>query len=141
MAKQTIFVVDDEPLIARLARVNLEHGGFHVETAHDGVEALEALQSGKVKPDLMLLDIMLPYMDGFELLARLKAMPEFSSIPVIVMTARAHDKDVVMGQSIGAERYLTKPINPAELLKAVRAVLEERQPPAALPQEDSTQNK
>jgi len=137
MAKQTIFVVDDEPLIARLARVNLEHGGFHVETAHDGVEALEALQSGKVKPDLMLLDIMLPYMDGFELLARLKALPEFCSIPVIVMTARAHDKDVVMGQSIGAERYLTKPINPAELLKAVRSVLEERQTAAALPQEES----
>jgi DNA-binding response OmpR family regulator len=129
MAKQIIFVVDDEPLIARLARVNLEHAGFQVETAHDGVEALEALESGKVKPDLMLLDIMLPYMDGFELLGRLKASPELSYIPVIVMTARAHDKDVVMGQSIGAERYLTKPINPAELLKAVRAVLEENDAP------------
>jgi DNA-binding response OmpR family regulator len=127
MAKQTIFVVDDEPLITRLAQVNLEHGGYQVQIAHDGVAALEALQTGQVQPDLILLDIMLPYLDGFELLNRLKGFPELAAIPVVVMTARAHDKDVVMGHSIGAERYLTKPINPAELLKTVKEVLAERQ--------------
>jgi CheY-like chemotaxis protein len=127
MANETIFVVDDEPLNTRLIQVNLQIKGYKIEIAHDGVEALEALESGRVKPDLMLLDLTMPYMDGFELLSRVKANPELSAIPVVILSARAHDKDVVMGHSIGAERYLTKPINPAELVKTVLEVLQAQQ--------------
>jgi len=126
MANETVFVVDDEPLNTRLIQVNLQVKGYKIEIAHDGVEALEALESGRVKPDLMLLDLTMPYMDGFELLNRIKANSELSAIPVVILSARAHDKDVVIGHAIGAERYLTKPINPTELVKTVRDVLDER---------------
>jgi two-component system alkaline phosphatase synthesis response regulator PhoP len=124
MANETIFVVDDEPLNTRLIQVNLQVKGYRIEIAHDGVEALEALESGRVKPDLILLDLTMPYMDGFELLNRIKGKTELEAIPVVILSARAHDKDVVIGHSIGAERYLTKPINPAELVTTVREVLD-----------------
>jgi CheY-like chemotaxis protein len=127
MANETIFVVDDEPLNTRLIQVNLEVKGYRIEIAHDGIEALEALESGRVTPNLILLDLTMPYMDGFELLNRIKGNPELASIPVVILSARAHDKDVVIGHSIGAERYLTKPINPADLVKTVREVLDERE--------------
>ncbi len=127
MANETIFIVEDEPLISRLVQVNLEHAGYEVNIAADGVEAYETLQTGRVKPDLILLDITLPYMDGFELLSRLKGYPTLANIPVIIMTARAHDKDIQIAHGIGAARYLTKPLNPAELIKTVGAVLSESQ--------------
>ena len=123
MAKQTIYVVDDEPLITRLAQINLERAGYAVEMAHDGVQALEALQQKQVTPDLILLDVMMPYMDGFELLKQLQADEELKRIPVIFLTARSRDDDMIMGQHLGAEKYLTKPINPTELLGFVESAL------------------
>src|SRR5438105_4494606 len=108
MAKPTVFIVEDEPLIARLAQVNLEHAGYEVQCVHDGVAAWEALESGSVCPDLILTDLTLPYMDGFELLRRLKAQPELARIPVVIMTARALDANIVMADELGAARYMNK---------------------------------
>lgn len=123
MSQQLIYVVDDEPLISRLAQVNLERAGYKVQTALDGMEALQALQSGKVQPDLILLDVMMPFMDGFELLEQLRADFQLQSIPVVVMTARSRDEDMLVGKELGARQYLTKPINPTELISTVNEIL------------------
>ncbi len=135
MANETIYVVDDEPLITRLAQINLERMGYTIKIAHDGAEALDALQKGEVKPDLILLDIMMPYMDGFELLEKLRFDDNLRSIPVIVMTARALDSDIIEGHKFGAQQYLTKPINPTELTTVVAEVLRqaEEAPPMEMP--------
>ena len=126
MAKQMIYVVDDEPLITRLAQINLERAGYTVQMAHDGVQALAALQQKQVQPDLILLDVMMPYMDGFELLTKIQADEELKEIPVIFMTARSRDDDMIAGQHLGAVQYLTKPINPSELLGFVEAALNKK---------------
>jgi DNA-binding response OmpR family regulator len=123
MRKSKVFIVEDEPLIARLAQVNLEHAGYQVESVHDGMAAWEALESGSVRPDLILTDITLPYMDGFELLRRLKATPDLASIPVVIMTARALDAHIAMATELGADRYMNKPINPTELVETIGSVL------------------
>ncbi len=123
MSQQLIYVVDDEPLISRLAQVNLERAGYKVQTALDGLEALQALQSGAVQPDLILLDVMMPFMDGFELLEQLRADFQLQSIPVVVMTARSRDEDMLVGKELGARQYLTKPINPTELISTVNEIL------------------
>jgi CheY-like chemotaxis protein len=126
MAKATVFIVEDERLIARLAQVNLEHAGYHVESAQDGLAAWETLDSGGALPDLILTDINLPYMDGFELLRRLKTRPELAAIPVVIMTARALDEHREMANELGAVRYLNKPINPTQLIETVAEVMGQR---------------
>ena len=123
MSQQIIYVVDDEPLISRLAQVNLERAGYKVLTALDGMEALQSLQSGQVQPDLILLDVMMPFMDGFELMDKLKVDFQLQSIPIVVMTARSRDEDILMGKELGALQYLTKPINPTELISTVNGIL------------------
>ena len=109
MAK-TILVVDDERHIVRLVEVNLERAGYEVTTAYDGVEALEAVQA-KV-PDMIILDVMMPRMDGFETLKKLRADDKSKEIPVIMLTAKAQDADIFKGWSSGVDSYLTKPFNP-----------------------------
>lgn len=130
MAKQVVFVVDDEPLITRLAQINLERAGYVVQMAHNGVDALEALKTKQVEPDLILMDVMMPYMDGFELTHNLQADAELSKIPIIIMTARSRDEDILMGQELGAKRYLTKPIKPTDLVDLVKQVLNQDAAPA-----------
>ena len=125
MRKQVIYVVDDEPLISRLAQINLERAGYAVQTAHNGIEALEALRSKQVQPDLILMDIMMPYMDGFELTHNLQNDAELSKIPIIIMTARSRDEDILMGHELGATRYLLKPITPTDLVEMVGQVLQQ----------------
>lgn len=124
MAQPLIYIVDDEPSIARLVQINLERAGYAVKTALDGLEALQALQSGQVQPDLLLLDVMMPFMDGFELLRRLQWDVQFNRIPIVMMTARSRDEDLLLADNLGAKTYLVKPINPAELLQVVKEVLE-----------------
>lgn len=128
-----IFVVDDEPAIARIVEVNLVHAGYEVRTARDGIEALTRLQSEPTWPDLLLLDVTMPYMDGFELLAHLKADPKLASIPAIMVTARNKDSDIIEGHSRGALYYLTKPIMVDELLQIVKLTLD-ASPPASNPE-------
>lgn len=115
-----ILVVDDERHIVRLIQVNLERQGYHVVTAHDGKEALEKVTAET--PDLVVLDVMMPYMDGFEVLRNLRREPETRELPVIMLTAKAQDRDVFTGYQAGADMYLTKPFNPQELITFVKRI-------------------
>ncbi|MFN7172410.1 MAG: response regulator transcription factor [Fimbriimonadaceae bacterium] len=115
-----ILVCDDERHIVRLIQVNLEKNGYQVVTAFDGKEGLEKVKSEK--PDLCVLDVMMPYMDGFEVLKNLRRDPETEALPVIMLTAKAQDKDVFEGYHYGADMYLTKPFNPIELVSFVKRI-------------------
>lgn len=117
-----ILAVDDEKHIVRLIQVNLERAGYQVVTAFDGVEALKKVQ--EENPDLVVLDVMMPQMDGFETLKNLKANPQTRNIPVIMLTAKAQDADVFRGWQSGVDCYLTKPFNPLELLTFVKRIFE-----------------
>lgn len=117
-----ILAVDDEPNIVRLIQVNLERHGYQVETANNGVQALEKIRANK--PDLVVSDVMMPEMDGFELLSTIKRDPALEDLPIIMLTAKTQDKNVMEGYSRGADMYLTKPFNPAELLAFVKRILQ-----------------
>jgi two-component system alkaline phosphatase synthesis response regulator PhoP/two-component system response regulator VicR len=115
-----ILVCDDERHIVRLIQVNLERQGWNVVTAYDGKEGLEKVSSEK--PDLLVLDVMMPYMDGFEVLKSIRKDPSTEKLPVIMLTAKAQDKDVFEGYHYGADMYLTKPFNPRELVTFVKRI-------------------
>lgn len=115
-----ILAVDDERHIVRLVQVNLERQGYEVVTAFDGKEALEKI--GTENPDLVVLDVMMPYMDGFEVLQTIRKNPETRELPVIMLTAKAQDADVFRGWQQGVDCYLTKPFNPMELITFVRRI-------------------
>src|ERR1041384_518089 len=117
-----ILAVDDERHIVRLVEVNRARAGYQVVTAFDGREALTKVESEK--PDLVVLDVMMPYMDGFEVLRNLKANPVTAEIPVIMLTAKAQDADVFRGWQSGVDCYLTKPFNPMELLTFVKRIFD-----------------
>ncbi len=116
-----ILAVDDEPNIVRLIQVNLERHGYQVETANNGAQALAKIKANR--PDLLVSDVMMPEMDGFELLANVRRDPSLMDLPVIMLTAKAQDKDVLEGYKTGADMYLTKPFNPQELLAFVKRIL------------------
>lgn len=116
-----IVLAEDEPQIARLIEFKLKKEGYSVTWKENGEEALKAIKADK--PDLILLDIMMPVMDGYEVLRRLKEDENLKSIPVVMLTARAQEKDVVKGIDMGAEDYITKPFHPAELLARVKRIL------------------
>ncbi len=113
-----ILVVDDEERMARFIRLNLEHDGFQVVEAYRGMTAIQTLRDAM--PDLVLLDVMMPDLDGFEVL---KLIREVSSVPVIMLTAKGEEDDRVHGLELGADDYITKPFSPRELVSRVRAVL------------------
>jgi len=113
-----ILVVDDEPQIIKLVTMNLELEGFHVIGAKDGYEALTKLT--KELPDMVILDVMMPDMDGFE---TLKSIRELSSVPVIFLSVRGQEFDRVHGLDLGADDYITKPFSPRELVSRIKAVL------------------
>lgn len=115
---RVILVVDDEERMARFIRLNLEHDGFQVVEAYRGLEAVQKLRD--VMPDVIILDVMLPDMDGFEVL---KLIREISQVPVIMLTAKGEEDDRVRGLELGADDYVTKPFSPRELVSRVRAVL------------------
>ena len=115
-----ILAVDDERHIVRLVQVNLERAGYEVVTAFDGKDALEKVASEQ--PDLVVLDVMMPYMDGFEVLQNLRKNPNTRDLPVIMLTAKAQDADVFRGWQSGVDCYLTKPFNPMELISFVKRI-------------------
>ena len=115
---RTILVVDDERNIVELARMYLRNEGFEIEAAYNGREALEKARA--LHPSLVLLDIMMPEVDGIEVMRTLR---KESDIPVVMLTARADDVDKVVGLELGADDYITKPFNPRELVARVKAVL------------------
>ncbi len=123
-----ILVVDDEPDILNLLDYNLKKAGFKVLSAKDGPEAIDTARLRK--PDLILLDIMLPDMEGTEVLKRLKTYEATRHIPVIMLTAKGEEVDKIVGFELGAEDYITKPFSPRELILRVRAVLKRASEPA-----------
>ncbi len=119
-----ILAVDDEKHIVRLVQINLQKEGYDVVTASNGREALEQVE--REKPDLVIMDVMMPEMGGFEALQEMKANEATSTIPVIMLTAKAQDADVFEGWKSGADLYLTKPFNPQELLTFVKRILQDK---------------
>lgn len=121
MAKQKILAVDDERHILELISYNLQGAGYQVETAETGEQALEMARD--TAPDLILLDVMLPDIDGLQVCTRLKREPETASIPVIMLTARGDEIDKVLGLEMGADDYVVKPFGVRELVARVKALL------------------
>jgi two-component system phosphate regulon response regulator PhoB len=121
MARERILVVDDEHDILELIRFNLERGGYTVFTVDTGEAALA--QTSRVDPDLLVLDLMLPGLDGVEVCRRLKKSEDTRSIPILMLTAKAEDSDIVTGLEVGADDYVTKPFSPKVLVARVRAIL------------------
>ncbi len=119
MSSELILLVDDEPSIVQLARLYLERENFRVEAVGDGEAALEAVR--RSKPDLVVLDVMLPRLDGLEVCRRLRM--ENNQVAIIMLTARDEDIDKILGLELGADDYLTKPFNPRELLARIKAIL------------------
>ena len=120
---QTILVVDDDKDILDLLKYNLRKEGFGVLTAGDGDAALE--QAAKM-PDLVILDVMMPGMNGWEVVRRMKAAPKTSAIPVVFLTAKGAETDEVLGLELGADDYIVKPISIPKLLARVRSVFRKR---------------
>lgn len=121
MMKYKIMVVDDEAYIVELVKFNLEKEGYQVVVASDGLGALEMVQVER--PDLILLDIMLPNMDGLEVCRTLKQNPMLYSIPIIMLTAKGEEIDTVLGLEMGADDYVKKPFSPREMVARVKARL------------------
>lgn len=117
-----ILTVDDEPLYIQLLQVNLKAEGYDVVTAADGEEALEKVSS--IRPDLVILDVMMPKLDGFTTCERIR---QFSQVPIIMLTARGEEQDRVKGLNVGADDYVVKPFSAGELIARVRAVLRRAQ--------------
>jgi DNA-binding response OmpR family regulator len=120
----TILVADDEEDLRELVTYRLSRSGYNVIGAEDGQAAFEL--AAERTPDLMVLDVMMPKLDGYELTRRLRAEAALSSIPVILLTARSQESDIDRGFEVGADDYLKKPFNPDELVARVRAVLGRR---------------
>jgi DNA-binding response OmpR family regulator len=118
-----ILVVDDEERMVRFIRLNLEHDGFQVMEAFKGAQAIQKVRD--TIPDLILLDVMLPDLDGFEVL---KMLREINTVPVIMLTAKAEEDDRIKGLELGADDYITKPFSPRELTSRVKAVLRRVEP-------------
>jgi two-component system phosphate regulon response regulator PhoB len=121
MAHERVLVVDDEEEILELLRYNLEKQGYRVQCAASGEEAVRMARAEL--PDLIVLDLMLPGMDGMEVSRRLKRDPLTQAVPIIMLTAKGEESDVVSGLELGAEDYVTKPFSPRVLVARVRAVL------------------
>ncbi|MEZ0394883.1 MAG: response regulator transcription factor [Anaerolineales bacterium] len=119
MSAELILLVDDEPSIISLARLYLERENFRVEAVGDGEAALQAVR--RLAPALVVLDVMLPKLDGFEVCRRLRA--EANPVAILMLTARDEDIDKILGLELGADDYLTKPFNPRELVARVKAIL------------------
>jgi two-component system phosphate regulon response regulator PhoB len=126
LSRSKILVVDDDPDILSLVRYNLEREGFSVLTAANGQDALQLVQSQP--PQAIILDLMLPEVDGLEVFRQVKRDPTLSDIPVIMLTAKGEEVDRVVGFELGADDYLTKPFSPRELVLRLKAILKRSTP-------------
>jgi two-component system alkaline phosphatase synthesis response regulator PhoP len=118
---KTILVVDDEEDVLELVKYNLEKNGYRVTTASTGEEAINKARS--ILPNLVLLDLMLPGIDGLEVCKQLKSNPKTEHVPVIMLTAKGEESDVVVGLEVGADDYITKPFSPKVLIARIRRIL------------------
>ena len=119
----SVLIVDDEPLTQDMLRLMLEPAGFRVTSAEHGVEALEKIQESK--PDIVLLDVMMPHMDGITVCKKLRSDPKTAALPVIMLSGKTHLNAVEEGLDAGANRYLSKPMSRADLIKNLKEVLGE----------------
>ena len=118
-----VLVVDDEPDVLLLCRVNLEFEGYEVIEASDGIEAMEQVRAHR--PDIVLLDVMMPRMDGWQVLDEIKGDADLQQIPVVMLTAKVQDQDQARGWASGAAEYITKPFSPLSLSRVLETVLEQ----------------
>lgn len=121
MAKEKILIVEDEVDIAEMISYNLEKEGYSISMYHNGKEAVDNIE--EEKPDLAVLDIMLPDMDGFDICRQLRSNEDTKHIPIIFLSAKSQEMDKVVGLELGADDYMTKPFSPRELLARIKAVL------------------
>jgi len=124
--KSKILVVDDEPEAVELVEFNLKGAGYEVSTAGDGAEALN--KARRIQPNLVILDVMMPEIDGMEVCKLLRRDPATSTIPIIMLTAKASEVDRVLGLELGADDYVVKPFSPRELMLRVKKILERGKP-------------
>ena len=121
MASNKILIVDDEEDLVMMLKMRLEAAGYQTVAAHDGQAALEATR--KEKPDLIILDLMLPKIDGYKVCRLLKFDEKYKNIPIIMFSARAQDADKELGEEVGANAYITKPFEPQVLLAKIHELL------------------
>ena len=124
MSKRKILVVDDEKQLVDLIKVRLETNDFEVLTAYDGQEGLA--RAKKENPDLIILDLMLPKMDGYKVCRMLKFDEKYRKIPIILFTAKAQEEDVKLGEEVGADAYVTKPFESQVLLDKIKELLDQQ---------------
>lgn len=121
MEKKKILLVEDEKDLVETVSLRLEAAGYEIIPAYDGREGLE--KAKREKPDLIILDLMLPKMDGYKVCGLLKADTRYNKIPIVMFTARAQESDKKMGQEVGADAYITKPFEPEALLEKINELL------------------
>jgi two-component system alkaline phosphatase synthesis response regulator PhoP len=121
--KKRILVVDDEVAIVRMLKDRLESAGFEVLTAYDGAQAVEVAR--QERPDLIIMDVMMPRMDGLTAAKQLRSDPTTAHIPIVMLTARGQESDEQAGYAAGAVRYFTKPFSPRQLVQELRSLLGE----------------
>lgn len=123
MNKKRILVIDDEVELVEAVRIRLRQAGYDVHSVYSGLEGLEAAR--REKPDLIILDLMLPGMDGYEVCGLLKADVRYNKIPIIIFTAKAREGDMMLGNEAGADEYITKPFEYQEMLDKIKGLLKE----------------
>ncbi|MCX5713543.1 MAG: response regulator [Candidatus Omnitrophica bacterium] len=121
MSKKRILLVDDEEDLVKTVSFRLEANGYEVTSAYNGLEAMD--KAHKEKPDLIILDIMLPKMDGYKVCGLLKNDSRYKETPIIMFSARAQESDMKMGEEVGADAYITKPFEPKTLLDKISELL------------------
>lgn len=131
MSKEKILIVEDEKDIVKMLEYNLKKEGFKTLSARDGESAVNL--AGKEHPDLVLLDLMLPGIDGLEVCKRLKSEKKTASIPIIMLTAKSQESDKIVGLELGADDYVTKPFSPRELIARIKAVLRRAEEKGKIP--------
>jgi CheY-like chemotaxis protein len=124
--KHSILIVDDEPMTRDMLRMMLELAGYHIREAEDGLDALRQIETAV--PDLVLLDVMMPGLDGFEVCATLRRMPETATLPVIMLSAKSAQESIQRGLAAGANKYLTKPITRQVLIDEIKELIGQSAP-------------
>ena len=120
--KKTAVIIDDEEEMTHLLKIELEQAGYNAYVAYDGEEGFRQIR--KVNPDVVILDILMPGLDGFEMLRILKADDTTKDIPIVVLTAKVHAKDIQKGKELGASLYIKKPFDAVKLIQAIHEIVE-----------------
>jgi len=122
MERNKILIIDDEPQIVRALELLMQREGFEIRSASDGVEALSAIED--IAPDLILLDLMMPRMDGFELCQKIRSNPAWKNMIIVILTAKGRDIEREKGMALGADYYVTKPFSTREVVQLIKSALE-----------------